>query len=178
MSLNVNTAFESIAANSWEDFWSSQSHKSLSTCYSAPAGWIMTRGFPHLPPFWAHLVKLEAVDRTAGVLMIPFSGCPATPYPLTFPSEENSQWTGAAPSQTPFPLACCPPDVLESQACSCVWVLGGGRCVYCLFPMNFNIRSFGLHHYLEETAFLLWHFFIQKKCICGLFPIYFYLIPF
>lgn len=87
--------------------------------------------------------------------MIPFSGCPVTPYPLTFPSEENSQWTGAAPSQTPFPLACCPPDTLESRACS--WDGGRGwvRCVYCLFPMNFNIRPFSLRHYLEETAFSL-----------------------
>lgn len=88
-------------------------------------GCRMTCGFPHLPPFWAHLVKLEAADRTAGVLMIPFSGCPVTPYPLTFPSEENSQWTGAAPSQTPFPLACCPPDMLESRACS--WGKWGGQ---------------------------------------------------
>lgn len=60
-----------------------------------------------------------------------------------------------------------------------VWGEGGVRCVYCLFPMNFNIRLFSLRHYLEETAFSLWHFKKkEKKCICGLLPIYFYLIPF
>lgn len=33
----------------------------------------------------------------------------------------------------------------------------GMRYVYCFFPMNFNILSFSLRHYLEETAFLLLH---------------------
>lgn len=36
--------------------------------------------------------------------MITSSRCPAVLYPLTFPSEENSQWTAAEPSQVPFLL--------------------------------------------------------------------------
>lgn len=36
--------------------------------------------------------------------MITFSRCPVSLYPLTFPSEENSRWTAAAPSQMPFLL--------------------------------------------------------------------------
>lgn len=51
-----------------------------------------------------HLVKPVAADRTAGLLMITFSRCPIVLYPLTFPSEENSQWTATAPSQMPFLL--------------------------------------------------------------------------
>lgn len=147
----------------------SQQTAVLHTC-----SWKLTCGLSHLPLFRSHLVKLEAVDRTAGVLMITFSRCPVTPYPLTFPSEENSQWTAAVPSQTPFPPACCPPDMLKSRACSCE---RSGGCVtfIAFFPMNFNIHSFGLRHYLEETAFSLWH---VLKCICALLPIYFYLIPF
>lgn len=43
-------------------------------------------------------------DRTAGLLIITVSRCPLLPYPLTFPSEENSRWTAAAPSQMPFLL--------------------------------------------------------------------------
>lgn len=62
--------------------------------------------------------------------MITFSRCPLTPYPLTFSSEENSQWTAAVPSQTPFPPACCPPDMFKSRACSC----GGARDALHLLP--------------------------------------------
>lgn len=138
----------------------------------------MTCGFPHLPPFWAHLVKLEAADRTAGVLMIPFSGCPVTPYPLTFPSEENSQWTGAAPSQTPFPLARCPPDTLESRACSCG---GRGGCVAFIAFSPWILTSACSASVITSRK-QLFHYDTfkkkKKKCICGLLPIYFYLIPF
>lgn len=40
--------------------------------------------------------------------MITFSRCPTVLYPLTFPSEENSRWTAAAPSQMPFLLLLMP----------------------------------------------------------------------
>lgn len=64
---------------------------------------------PHFPPLGGtHLVKPGAADRTAGLLMIIFSRCPVVLYPLTFPSEENSRWTAAAPSQMPFLLLLLP----------------------------------------------------------------------
>lgn len=63
------------------------------------------------PLFSAHLIKLGAADRTAGLLMITFSRCPLEPSPLTFPSEENSRWTATAPSQMPFLL------IMPQQTC-------------------------------------------------------------
>lgn len=74
--------------------------------------------------------------------------------------------------------SCLPPAAHGKKgACSCevsgvgmgsVVVVGGGGGVtfIAFFPMNFNIRSFGLRHYLEETAFSLWHFFLKKMHFC------------
>lgn len=45
-----------------------------------------------------------------------------------------------------------------------VWGERGMCYAYCFFPMNFNILSLGLRHYLEETAFLWWHILKMRLC--------------
>lgn len=54
---------------------------------------------------------------------------------------------------------------------------GGGWGVYCLFPMNFNIHPFSLRHYLEETAFSLWHFLFKKNAFAACFLFIFIWFP-
>lgn len=97
-----------------------------------------------------HLVKPGAADRTAGLLMITFSRCPIVLYPLTFPSEESSRWTAAAPSQMPFLHLLMPHQTtLAKQAHA---QKEGNKCCFLL---HFTIGCFLFEvrrYFLEEAG--------------------------
>lgn len=114
---------------------------------------------PHFPLFRrTHLVKPGAADRTAGLLMITFSRCPIVLYPLTFPSEENSQWTATAPSQMPFLLLLMP-----CQPCYKAHnrLKQGGKEIHFTFKAFFILLCVLK---LAVSLFAVYHYVLEKEC--------------